>query len=186
MLLQTLANNWWLVLLRGLAAIAFGLIAMTWPGITLIFLLVCYGAYALADGVIALIAACTGGTIAPRWWLVLVGLLGLAAGIVTLAYPGLTAVVMLNFLAIWCVIRGVLEIIGAVTLRKEIDNEWMLILSGILSIIVGAFLIAQPGIGIVVLIWTLGAFGIAFGLLFVGFAIRLRRHARQATSARAT
>ena len=177
MLLHALANNWWLLLLRGLAAIAFGLIAMTWPGITLIFLLVCYGAYALADGVIALIAACTGGTVAPRWWLVLVGLLGLAAGIVTLAYPGLTAIVMLNFLAIWCVFRGVLEIIGAITLRKEIENEWMLILSGVLSIIVGIFLLAQPGLGLVMLLWTLGAFGIAFGLLLVGFSFRLRKHA---------
>jgi uncharacterized membrane protein HdeD (DUF308 family) len=176
MLVHTLARNWWLVLLRGLAAIAFGVLAMAWPGITLVFLLVCYGAYALADGIIALIAACTGGTVAPRWWLVLVGLFGLAAGVVTLLYPGLTAVLMLNFLAIWCVVRGLFEIIGAIALRKEIDNEWMLVVSGILSILVGLFLLASPGVGLVVLLWTLGAFGIAFGLLLVGLSLRLRKH----------
>src|SRR6478735_8160491 len=145
MLANVLARNWWLVLLRGIAAIIFGIIAMTWPGVTLVFLMVCYGAYALIDGVFALIAACTGGTVAPRWWLVLVGLLGLAAGAATLLYPGLTAAVMLTFLAIWCVVRGVFEIIGAISLRKEIDNEWMLILSGILSIVVGIFFLASPG-----------------------------------------
>lgn len=180
MLLHLLAKNWWLVLLRGLVAVAFGFVAMTWPGITLIVLAICYGAYALTDGIIALIAACAGGTIAPRWWLVLVGLLGLAAGIVTLMYPGLTAVVMLNLLAIWCVVRGVFEIVGAITLRKEIDNVWMLVLSGVLSILVGIFLLAQPGVGLMVLLWTLGAFGIAFGLLLIGFAFRLRRVARPA------
>lgn len=177
MLLHAFAKNWWLVLLRGLAAIAFGIIAMTWPGITIVFLLVCYGAYALADGLIALIAACIGGAVAPRWWLVLAGLLGLAAGAITLLYPGLTAAVIITFLGIWGVVRGCFEIVGAIKLRKELDNEWMHILSGILSIAVGVFLFMAPGAGAIVMAWTLGAFAVAFGLLQVGFAFRLRKHA---------
>jgi uncharacterized membrane protein HdeD (DUF308 family) len=177
MLLHLLAKNWWLVLLRGLAAIAFGIVALTWPGITLVALMLVYGIYAVADGVMALIAACAGGTIAPRWWLVLIGLLGLAAGAFTLVYPGITAVLILGILAAWCVVRGIFEIIGAIRLRKEIDNEWMLVVSGILSVIVGAVLLARPITGVFALVWLLGIFGIASGLLLIGFAFRLRKHA---------
>jgi uncharacterized membrane protein HdeD (DUF308 family) len=184
-MLNQLAKNWWLVLLRGLAAIAFGLIALASPGITLIALMVIYGAYALADGIVALIAACVGGAIAPRWWLVFIGLLGIAAGLYTLVYPGIAALVILNILAIWCIIRGVFEIVGAIRLRKEIDNEWMLAMSGILSVLVGIFLLARPVAGVVALIWALGIFGIVFGLLLIGFAFRLRKHATASLSASA-
>src|SRR5215813_14549392 len=94
-MLHAMAKGWWLVLLRGIAAIVFGVLAFVWPGLTLLTLVLFYGAFALADGVIALAAAITGGRSVPTWWLVLVGLLGIAAGVLTFALPGMTALVLI-------------------------------------------------------------------------------------------
>ncbi len=176
LLLRTLAQKWWLLLLRGLAAIAFGLITLAWPGVTMLSLILVYGIYAVADGVIALMAACTGGTIAPRWWLVLSGLLGLVAGGLALTYPGLTAVVLVTLIGAWCILHGLFEVIGAVQLRKQIDHEWMLILSGVLSIFFGMLILAAPLAGAVVLLWWIAAYALVVGVLLVGFSLRLRRH----------
>jgi uncharacterized membrane protein HdeD (DUF308 family) len=178
MLLHGLAKNWWLLLLRGIAAIIFGILAFAWPGITLLSLVILYGAYALVDGVLSIAAAVGGGGGAtPRWWLIVVGLLGIAAGLLTFFWPQITALVLLMFIGAWALIHGVFEIIGAIRLRKEIDNEWMLILSGALSVIFGAAMLIMPGAGALALIWVIGAYSIIFGILFVGFAFRLKKHA---------
>ena len=130
-MLHALAKSWWLLLLRGIAAIIFGILAFVWPGLTLVTLVLLYGAFALVDGVISLIAAFTGSAKpVPTWWLVVVGLLGIAAGIVTFAWPGITAILLVLFIGAWALVHGIFEIIGAIQLRKEIDNEWMLILGG--------------------------------------------------------
>ena len=127
-MLHALAKSWWLLLLRGIAAIIFGILAFVWPGLTLVTLVLLYGAFALVDGVISLIAAFTGSAKPmPTWWLVVVGLLGIAAGIVTFAWPGITAILLILFIGAWALVHGIFEIIGAIQLRKEIDNEWMLI-----------------------------------------------------------
>lgn len=176
-MLHALAQAWWLVLLRGIAGILFGLLAFIWPGITLLTLIFLYGAYALVDGVIALVAAFTGRVPgAPTWWLVVVGLLGIVAGVITFAWPGVTALVLIVFIGAWAIAHGVFEIIGAIKLRKEIDNEWLLILAGALSILFGLIVLIAPGAGALGLIWAIGAYAIVFGLLLVGFAMRLRRH----------
>lgn len=179
MLLHGLAKNWWLLLLRGIAAIVFGILAFAWPGITLLSLVILYGAYALVDGVLSIAAAIGGGggTATPRWWLIVVGLLGIAAGLLTFFWPQITALVLLMFIGAWALIHGVFEIIGAIRLRKEIDNEWMLILSGALSVLFGAAMLVMPGAGALALIWVIGAYSIIFGILFVGFAFRLKKHA---------
>lgn len=178
MLLHGLAKNWWLILLRGIAAIVFGILAFAWPGITLLSLVILYGAYALVDGVLSVAAAVGGGGgAAPRWWLVVVGLLGIAAGLLTFFWPQITALVLLMFIGAWALIHGVFEIIGAIRLRKEIDNEWMLILSGALSVLFGAAMLIMPGAGALALIWVIGAYSIIFGILFIGFAFRLKKHA---------
>ena len=131
-MLHALAKSWWLLLLRGIAAIIFGILAFVWPGLTLVTLVLLYGAFALVDGVISLIAAFTGSAKpVPTWWLVVVGLLGIAAGIVTFAWPGITAILLVLFIGAWALVHGIFEIIGAIQLRKEIDNEWMLILGGL-------------------------------------------------------
>jgi uncharacterized membrane protein HdeD (DUF308 family) len=184
LLLHRLARNWWLFLIRGIAAIVFGVLAFAWPGVTLFTLVLLYGAYALIDGISALGAAIAGTAPAvPRWWLVVVGIVGILAGILTFVWPGLTALVLLFFIAGWSIAVGVFQIIGAIEMRKEIDNEWMLILSGILSVAFGLALFFMPGAGLLALVWLIGSYAILFGILTVAFAMRLRKHQVPATQA---
>jgi uncharacterized membrane protein HdeD (DUF308 family) len=175
-LFDQLANNWGLILLRGLAAILFGFLARFWPGTTLLFLIVLYGFYALSDGILALLAAVVGGTTGPRWWLVLVGLVGLAAAAATFFYPGLTGLLLLTFIAMWAIVHGAAEIAGAIYLRKEIDNEWLLILGGAASVLFGVLILMRPGTGALALVWLISLFSIFYGVLQVMFAFRLRQH----------
>jgi len=183
-MLRALAENWWLLLLRGIAAIVFGILAFFWPGITLLTLVLLWGAYALVDGVLALWAAISGRvpsmTPGPRWWLGIVGLAGIAAGIVTFAWPGMTTFILLMFIAAWAIVTGVMEIVGAVRLRKEIEGEWLLILSGLLSVAFGIILFAQPGTGALALVWFIGWFAVLFGAVNIALAFRLKQHHRTA------
>lgn len=176
-LLRALARNWWLVLLRGFAAIALGVLAFIWPKATLLTLVWLWGIYALVDGVFALGAAIGGGagTMAPRWWLALTGIAGLVAGVLAFVWPDVTGLVLLTFLAVWAIFTGIMQIIGAIALRKQIEGEWFLVLGGLLSVGFGAMLIAQPRIGAVVLAWTIGWFALLFGVAQIALALRLRK-----------
>ena len=176
-MLHALAKNWWLLLLRGIASIVFGVLAFAWPGLTLVTLVLFYGAFALVDGVIALVAAFSGGAKPlPTWWLVIVGLLGIAAGIVTFMMPGITALLLIIFIGAWALVHGIFEIIGAIQFRKEIDNEWMLILSGVVSVLFGLIVLIAPGAGALGLVWVIAAYSIVFGISFVALAFRLKNH----------
>jgi uncharacterized membrane protein HdeD (DUF308 family) len=182
-MLHALAKGWWLLLLRGIAAIAFGVLAFLWPGLTLVTLVLLYGAFALVDGVLSLVAAFTGSAKpVPTWWLVVVGLLGIAAGAVTFLWPGITAVLLVLFIGAWALVHGIFEIIGAIQLRKEIDNEWMLILGGVLSVLFGAIILIAPGAGALGLVWAIAAYSIVFGITFIGLSLRLRKHSHGAAS----
>jgi uncharacterized membrane protein HdeD (DUF308 family) len=128
------------------------------------------------DGVLAVIAAITGGVPGSRWWLAIIGLLGIAAGLVTFMMPGLTAVLLLLFIAGWAIATGVFQIIGAIKLRKEIDNEWLLILGGIISVLFGVSMMLAPGAGALALVWVIGAYSVVIGAIFVALALRLRKH----------
>ena len=177
-LLQALGRVWWLVLLRGLAAILFGILALLWPGVTLVTLVLLWGAWALADGVTALVAgwkARDGDK--PMWQIVLVGLIGIAAGVLTFVMPGVTAIALLVLIAVWAIMSGVFQIVAAIRLRKEIANEWILILSGALSVVFGALMIYNPGAGALAVLWLIAWFAIAFGVLLVILAFRLKKHA---------
>ena len=175
-LLHALVKNWWLFLIRGIAAIAFGVLAFMWPGLTLATLVLLYGAFALVDGVAAVIAAIRGGVPAPRWWLALVGLCGIIVGVLTFAWPGITALVLLIFIAAWAIVMGLFEIVGAIRLRKEIDNEWMLILGGAVSVLFGILLLVRPGAGALAVVWIIAFYAILFGILNIAFAFRLHGH----------
>ena len=174
-MLQTLAQNWWAIVLRGVCAILFGLGAYLWPGITLAALVLLYGAYALLDGILAVawsfVKRQAGGF---PWGVFVAGLAGIAAGILTFVWPGLTALVLLYLIAGWAIVRGVFEIVAAISLRKELRNEWLLGLSGLLSIVLGVVLIAAPGAGALALLWWIGAFAIVFGVLTVILGFRLK------------
>jgi uncharacterized membrane protein HdeD (DUF308 family) len=177
--LHALAKSWWLFLLRGIAGILFGVLAFAWPGITLLTLVLFYGAFALVDGIFALIAAAKGrGNAAmPTWWLVVVGIAGIVAGIGTFLWPAITALLLVMFIGAWALVRGIFEIAGAIQLRKEIDDEWWLILSGAISVLFGLIVLFAPGAGALGLIWAIASFSIISGVLLVAFAFRLRPHA---------
>jgi uncharacterized membrane protein HdeD (DUF308 family) len=178
-LLAALAENWWLLLLRGLAAIAFGVIAFFWPDITLVALTYLFGAYALVDGVVAIWAAFNApGDAGPRWWLGLSGVVSILAGLAAFFYTGITTLVLLMFIAAWAIVIGVVQIWGAIELRKILDDEWLLGLTGVLSIVFGVILIAKPGAGALALVWVIGWFAIMFGCLYIALAFRLKQFKR--------
>jgi uncharacterized membrane protein HdeD (DUF308 family) len=185
-LLRALGRVWWLVLLRGVAAIAFGVLAWTWPGLTLITLVLFWGAYALVDGVTALWAGwqAKDGT-KPMWPVVLIGVLSVAAGIATFVMPGFTAIALLMLIAAWAIVTGAFQIAAAIRLRKEIDNEWLMILSGVLSVAFGGLMIVNPGAGALAVLWLIAAFSVVFGALLVILAFKLRRHAGAGAAAAA-
>lgn len=170
-----LSRAWWLLLLRGLAAIAFGVLTFVWPQVTLLTLVILYGVYAILDGAFALLGAIRGGGLAPRWWLAVVGLVGLAAGAVALALPDLTAVALVVIIGAAAIARGIFEIVGAIQLRKTIRNEWLLILSGAISVLFGLAVIVVPGAGALALVWLIGAWAIVAGVLTVALALKLRK-----------
>ncbi|SEG75887.1 HdeD family acid-resistance protein [Bosea lathyri] len=175
-LLSALSGHWWLVLLRGIAAIIFGVLAFVWPGASLLALVMLYGCYALADGVLALVAAISGGAPALRWWLALIGVLGIAAGAIAFLWPGQVALFLVLLIGAWSICHGILEIIGAIALRKQIDHEWMLLLAGALSVLFGIAVLAWPASGALALIWLIGSYALLFGVLLVGLAFRLKTH----------
>ena len=179
-LLRSLADNWWLLLLRGIAAIAFGVLAFFWPGLTLVTLTWLWGAYALSDGIIAIWAAfnAQGGDAGPRWWLGLSGVVSIIAGVVTFYYTGMTTLVLLMFIATWAIIIGVMQIWGAIALRKVVQHEWLLILNGVLSIAFGVILLAQPATGALAFVWMIAWYAIFFGCLYVVLAFRLKQYKR--------
>ena len=181
-LLEQLGHQWGWVVFRGVAAIVFGVLAFGMPGLTLKLLTLMWGAYALVDGVLALVGAWRVRDDGKRVWpLVLVGLLGIVAGVLTFLWPGLTAVGLLMLIAAWALVVGVLQIVAAIRLRKEIDNEWWLGLSGLLSVVFGVLMIASPGAGAIAVVWTLAAYAIVFGVTLVLLGFRLRASSRRAT-----
>jgi uncharacterized membrane protein HdeD (DUF308 family) len=174
-MLRTLAQNWWAIVLRGLCAVLFGLSAFAWPGITLAVLVSLYGAYALVEGAFAVAGALMGRrTGAFPWGVLLAGLAGIAIGVITFMSPGVTAIALVYLIATWAVLRGVFEIIAAVQLRKEIDNEWLLGLAGVLSVVLGLFLFVAPGAGAIAVLWWIGAFALVFGILEIVLGFRLK------------
>jgi uncharacterized membrane protein HdeD (DUF308 family) len=179
-MLHALARNWWLILLRGVCAILFGVLAFIWPGITLLTLALLYGIFALIEGALALAAAIMGGAPAPRWWLAVVGLLGIAVGILTIIMPGMTAFLLVLFIAAWAIVSGIMQIVGAIRLRKEIDNEWMLVAVGVISVAFGVLVALQPMLGALSLVFVIGAYAIIYGVALVALAFRLRGHSHPA------
>jgi uncharacterized membrane protein HdeD (DUF308 family) len=176
-LVNDLARHWWVIALRGLAAVLFGVLAFVWPGMTLAVLVLLFGAYALVDGILAIVVAVRGGT-DHRLFMGLEGVVGVLAGLATFVFPGLTALVLLYIIAFWAVLTGVLEVVAAVRLRRAITNEWGLIIGGVLSVLFGIVLIAAPGAGALAVVFVIGAYAVLFGVTLLMLWWRLRSHAQ--------
>jgi uncharacterized membrane protein HdeD (DUF308 family) len=174
-MLEILAANWWMFVLRGAFGVLFGLVTLFVPFVTFFALVILFAVYALMDGVVSLFSAVRRARRHERWGaLVLEGAAGIAAGILTLLWPQISALALLYVVAAWAVVTGVFEIAAAVRLRKEIRGEWLLALGGIVSIAFGALLVLLPGAGALALTLWIGAYALVFGATLIGLGVRLR------------
>jgi uncharacterized membrane protein HdeD (DUF308 family) len=182
-MITDLSRNWWTLALRGLAAVIFGILAYVWPDITFTVLVLFFGAYVLWDGIFGLIGAFRTQS-DRRWPLILEGLVGIAAGLFTFFWPGAATLALLLIIGAWAIITGVFEIIAAIRLRKEIEGEWLMLISGLLSVLFGIALIVWPAAGLVAVTWLIGAYAILFGILLIvlGFRLRTRNEQRPMTA----
>ena len=170
-----LSRNWGWIALRGLAAVVFGLLTLFDPRISLTALVLLWGAYAFVDGIFAIVSAVRDRRQEPHWVSLLVtGIAGVVAGLLTFFVPGITALVLLYFIAAWALVTGIAEIVAAVRLRKVITGEWMLALAGLLSVIFGVFLFAFPGAGALTIVLWIGAYALVLGIVLLVLAFRLR------------
>jgi uncharacterized membrane protein HdeD (DUF308 family) len=175
-LIVSLGRFWWTVLLRGITAIIFGLIALLWAEFATVALVFIFGAYAIIDGILLVANSWSNRTTNPRWWVVfLEGLAGITAGFVVFFLTDFAAFAIIYLIAMWALVTGILELVTAIRLREEIQNEWALGVSGILSIILGIFLIIWPALGILAVIWAVGIYAILFGLLMIYLSFQVRK-----------
>jgi len=163
------------LIVRGLVGVAFGIIAFLWPGITIAVLVAIFGAYAIIDGATNLVLGFSRTGANGRWAHVLQGVVGIGAGVLTFVWPAITGLVLISFIAAWAVVTGVFEIAAAISLRRVITGEWMLVLSGIVSILFGILVFAFPVAGAVGISWIFGAYAMAAGIILISLGVRLRR-----------
>lgn len=169
-----LVKHWWSLALRGLFALLFGVLALVWPEITIGLLVILFGAFAFADGFLAIIAALC---YAKRWHrgvLFLQGLVGIVVGIIVFFWPAITAIVLLFLIAIWALVTGFFEIIAAFRLPVGTGGKWLLGLSGLLSVVIGLILVSRPGAGLLVIIWLIGIYAILAGVTLFILAFMLK------------
>jgi uncharacterized membrane protein HdeD (DUF308 family) len=172
---DTFRVNWWLLALRGLIAVLFGILAFMWPGATLLTLIWLFGSFALVNGVLSLVLAAKTPNGYPKVGsLILSGLLGILAGLFSFVMPGITALGLLILIAAWAIVTGVMELVTAVRLRKIVTNEWLLVLAGIASVAFGIILLLQPAAGALALVWLIAAWAVVFGILLMIVAFRMR------------
>ncbi|MBV9491137.1 MAG: HdeD family acid-resistance protein [Verrucomicrobia bacterium] len=179
-MVHLLARHWWALALRGLLAVLFGILTLVSPGLTLFYLVLLFGAYAILEGIFNIISAIR----APghHWPLIVEGIIGIIAGVLTFMWPGITAVVLLYLIAFWAIFTGVLEITAGIRLRQHVTNEWMLILMGITSVLFGALILISPGTGALAIALWIGVYALIFGVILIVLAFRLRPLARTTTT----
>ncbi|MCO6508740.1 MAG: HdeD family acid-resistance protein [Snodgrassella sp.] len=177
-LVDLLSENWWMVLIRGGAALIFGLLTWFYPFISILIMVMFFGIYALIDGVLGVVIAINGRRTHQDWWLMLIwGMVSILAGIMTFFVPGITWLVLITFIAIWSLVSGILQIIAAIRLRKSIRGEGWMIVAGMLSVLVGIILFVNPVQGGIALTWVIGVYAALFGVMNIALAFRLRRFA---------
>jgi uncharacterized membrane protein HdeD (DUF308 family) len=170
-----LAESWWSLVLRGLLAVLLGIVAFTMPGITIGALVILFAVYALTDGIVAMVGAYRASRTHERWGILLIeGLAGIIAALVTVMWPGITALTLVLLIGVWAFITGIFEIVAAVKLRKFISGEWLLLLSGIVSILFGILVVVLPLAGAIAIAFCIGIYSLTFGVLMIGLGLRLR------------
>ena len=184
MFADMLSRYWWMTLLRGVLWILFGVTIFVRPDISLASLTLLFGAFALVDGVVNVWHSFSARQDNEKWWvLLLVGLTGIGIGVVTFSNPAITAVALVFYIATWAIVVGLLQIVAAMWLRKEIQGEFWLALSGVVSIAFGVLLFARPGAGALAVLWIIGGYAIVFGVTLVALAFRARGFVNGVTGA---
>jgi uncharacterized membrane protein HdeD (DUF308 family) len=174
-----LSGLWWAISLRAAAAILLGVIAIFMPGPTLAAIVIVFGIYAIVDGILAIIAAVRGFRRKERWWpMLLEGLVGIVAGAIAIFLPGIGALALTYLVAAWALVTGAFEIAAAIRLRKVISGEWLLLIAGLLSIVLAVLVTLFPGTGALLLVWWLGAYAFAYGVVSLVLALRVRSWTR--------
>ena len=175
MLAKLLAQYWWVLLLRGILAVLFGVVAFSWPGLTLATLVLLFAAYAFVAGVFDIVNAIGGRKEHEHWWwLLLSGVVGILFGVLTFRNPAITTVVLLLYIAAWAIVTGVLQIVLAIRLRKEIEGEFWMGLSGVASVLFGVLMMARPEAGALAVLWLIAIWSIAIGVFMIILALRVR------------
>jgi uncharacterized membrane protein HdeD (DUF308 family) len=177
-----LTRNWWAFALRGIAAIALGVLAFVAPAQTLTVLIAVFAVYAIFDGALAIMAG-LGTAARHRWWLIIGGVAGIAVGLLTIASPGTTALALVLLIGAWAIVTGVAEVVAAYTLRDFITREWLLALSGVVSVAFGIYLLAAPGSGILAVLFLIGYYAIFSGIVYLAMGLRLRSLAGKVAAA---
>jgi len=168
-------QSWWVLALRGVLGILFGVLALLWPGLTLLTLIALFAAYALLGGIVSVVGAFRHRQADDDWWLLLlIGLVGIGAGIIAVVHPGLTALVLVLVIGANALVTGILDIVAAIRLRKEIQGEWLLVLSGIASIVFGALVFLFPAAGALALVWLISLYAFVTGVLLLTLSFRAR------------
>lgn len=179
-LANIISRTWWVLMLRGVIAIIFGVLIWRQPEISIAVLILFFGAYILVDGVLGVYSAVAGRKEHDDWWVLLLwALISVGVGILTFLAPGVTTLALLLFIAIWAIATGVLQIVAGIRLRKEINGEWLLILGGLVSVVFGVFLMAQPAVGALAMVWLIATYAVLFGGVLVILAFRARAFGKQ-------
>lgn len=179
-LADLLSENWWIVLVRGFAALIFGLLTWFYPFISILVMVMFFGFYALVDGVMGIVLSINGRKTHQDWWLMLIwGFISVLAGFLTFFVPGITWLVLITFIAIWALVSGILQIVAAIRLHKSVGGEGWMITAGVLSMLVGIILLVNPIQGGIALTWVIGIYAALFGVVNIALAFRMRRLSRE-------
>ena len=181
---KSITNQSWLLILQGILAVVFGVAAWVWPDLTVDTLVILFGAYSFAVGVMYLIASVSAfGTGDSPLGFIFRGLLGIGVGIAVFVWPDISATALLYVIAAYAIVVGVYEVIAAIELRGVIDNAWLLGLAGVASVVFGVLAALDPGDGAVAVVWAIGVYAVVFGVLLIAFGARLNGWVRSLTSA---
>lgn len=179
-LADLLSENWWIVLVRGFAALIFGLLTWFYPFVSILVMVMFFGFYALVDGVMGIVLSINGRKTHQDWWLMLIwGFISVLAGFLTFFVPGITWLVLITFIAIWALVSGVLQIVAAIRLYKSVGGAGWMITAGVLSMLVGIILLVNPIQGGIALTWVIGIYAALFGVVNIALAFRMRRLGRE-------
>ena len=170
-MLDLLSKRWWWILVRGIAAILFGIAAFAWPGLTIWALVMLFAAYAIVDGASMIVF---GRRLGNWFWYALAGLVSMAAGVIAIAWPGITSMALLWVIAAWAILSGIFKIMSGIEIRKAVEGEWVLYVGGALAILFGLMLFFRPGAGALSVVWLIGTFMILFGILQVILSFKLK------------